>query len=86
MGELTASLAHEIKQPMFAAAADAETCLRWLARDQPDVAEAQEAASRLVKDVTRASDIINRIVLLFKKDVLKGQCKTGHAGSLQNRP
>jgi signal transduction histidine kinase len=69
MGELTASLTHEIKQPMFAAAADAETCLRWLARDQPDVAEAQEAASRLVKDVTRASDIINRIVLLFKKDV-----------------
>jgi len=69
MGELTASLAHEIKQPMFAAAADAETCWRWLARDQPDVAEAQEAALRLMKDVTRASDIINRIVLLFKKDV-----------------
>ncbi len=69
MGELTASLAHEIKQPMFAAAADAETCLRWLARDRPDVAEAQEAALRLMKDVTRASDIINRIVMLFKKDV-----------------
>jgi len=69
MGELTASLAHEIKQPMFAAAADAETCVRWLARDRPDLAEAQEAALRLMKDVTRASDIINRIVLLFKKDV-----------------
>src|SRR5216683_1838778 len=69
MGELTASLAHEIKQPMFAAAADAETCLQWLVRDQPDVAEAQEAALRLLKDVTRASDIINRIVTLFKKDV-----------------
>jgi PAS domain S-box-containing protein len=69
MGELTASLAHEIKQPMFAAAADAETCLRWLARDQPDVAEAQQAVLRLMKDVTRASDIINRTVLLFKKDV-----------------
>jgi PAS domain S-box-containing protein len=69
MGELTASLAHEIKQPMFAASADAETCLRWLARDQPDVAEAQEAALRLMKDVNRASDIINRIVMLFKKDV-----------------
>ncbi len=69
MGELTASLAHEIKQPMFAAAADAETCLQWLVRDQPDVAEAQEAALRLMKDLTRASDIINRIVTLFKKDV-----------------
>ncbi len=69
MGELTASLAHEIKQPIFAASADAETCLRWLERDQPDLAEAQEAALRLMKDVSRASDIINRIVSLFKKGV-----------------
>jgi signal transduction histidine kinase len=69
MGELTASLAHEIKQPIFAASADAETCLRWLERDQPDLAEAQEAALRLMKDVSRASDIINRIVSLFKKEV-----------------
>ena len=71
MGELTASLAHEIKQPISAAVTDAKTCLRWLGRDQPDVAEAQEAASRLIKDVTRASDIISRISLLFKKDVLQ---------------
>src|SRR5580700_4732644 len=69
MGELTASLAHEIKQPIFAASADAETCVRWLARDRPNLAEAQEAALRLMKDVSRASDIINRIVSLFKKDV-----------------
>jgi PAS domain S-box-containing protein len=67
MGEMTASLAHEIKQPIFAASTDAETCLRWLARDQPDLAEAQEAALRLMKDVSRASDIISRIVSLFKK-------------------
>jgi PAS domain S-box-containing protein len=67
MGELTASLAHEIRQPIFAASADAETCLRWLARDRPNLAEAQEAALRLMKDVSRASDIINRIVSLFKK-------------------
>ena len=67
MGELTASLAHEIKQPITAAVTDAKTCLRWLARDQPDVAEAREAASRIIKDVTRASDIISRIGLLFKK-------------------
>jgi PAS domain S-box-containing protein len=68
MGELTASLAHEIKQPIFAASADAETCVRWLARDRPNLAEAQEAALRLMKDVSRASDIINRIVSLFKKE------------------
>jgi PAS domain S-box-containing protein len=71
MGELTASLAHEIKQPIAAAVTNAKTCLRWLARDQPDIAEAQEAASRLVKDATRASEIIGRIGSLFKKDVLQ---------------
>jgi PAS domain S-box-containing protein len=69
MGELTASLAHEIKQPIFAASADAETCLRWLERDRPDLVEAQEAALRVMKDVSRASDIITRIVSLFKKGV-----------------
>jgi PAS domain S-box-containing protein len=67
MGELTASLAHEIKQPITAAVINAKTCLRWLERDEPDVAEAREAASRLVTDVTRAADIIARISLLFKK-------------------
>ena len=67
MGELTASLAHEIKQPIAAAATDAKTCLLWLARDEPDLGEARDAAARVIKDVTRASDIINRISLLFKK-------------------
>ena len=68
MGELTASLAHEIKQPISAAVTNAKTCLRWLGRDEPNVAEASEAASRLVKDVARAADIIGRISSLFKKD------------------
>jgi signal transduction histidine kinase len=47
MGELTASLAHEIKQPISAAVTDAQTCLRWLGPDQPDVAEAREAVLRV---------------------------------------
>jgi len=71
MGELTASLAHEIKQPITAAVTDARTCLRWLGRDDPDVSEAREAASRLVTDVTRAAGIISRISLLFKKGALQ---------------
>jgi C4-dicarboxylate-specific signal transduction histidine kinase len=71
MGELTASLAHEIKQPITAAAINAKTCLRWLERDAPDLPEAREAASRLVTDVTRATDIISRITFLFKKDTLQ---------------
>src|SRR6201997_3526005 len=70
MGELTASLAHEIKQPIAAAITNASTCLRWLGRDQPDLAEASEAALRIVKDVTRATDIISRLRLLFKKGAL----------------
>jgi PAS domain S-box-containing protein len=71
MGELTASLAHEIKQPIAAAVTNAKTCLRWLGRDEPDVAEAREAASRLVKDAMRAADIISKVSLLFKKDALQ---------------
>ena len=70
MGELTASLAHEIKQPIAAALTDARTCLRWLHRDEPDTAEASEAASRIVKDATRAADIISRS-LVFKKGALQ---------------
>src|ERR1700726_660240 len=69
MGELTASLAHEIRQPIAAALTNANTCLRWLGRDQPDVAEAREAAARIIRDVTRATDIISRIRLLFKQGV-----------------
>jgi NO-binding membrane sensor protein with MHYT domain/signal transduction histidine kinase len=67
MGELTASLAHEVNQPIAAAVTNANTCLRWLTRDQPDLEEAREAAMRIVKDGTRAAEIISRIRLLFKK-------------------
>jgi PAS domain S-box-containing protein len=71
MGELTASLAHEIRQPITAAVTNARTCLRWLGRDQPDVPEARDAASRIVSDVTRAADIISSLSLLFKKGALQ---------------
>jgi C4-dicarboxylate-specific signal transduction histidine kinase len=67
MGELTASLAHEVNQPIAAAITDTRTCLRWLTRDQPDLEEAREAASRIVKDATRAAEIISRIRQLFQK-------------------
>jgi PAS domain S-box-containing protein len=67
MGELTASLAHEVNQPIAAAVTDANTCLRWLMRDQPDMEEARAAASRIVKDATRAAEIVSRVRLLFRK-------------------
>jgi len=67
LGELTASLAHEVNQPIAAAVTNANTCLRWLTRDQPDMEEARAAAMRIVKDGTRAAEIVKRIRLLFKK-------------------
>jgi PAS domain S-box-containing protein len=69
MGELTVSLAHELNQPIAAAITNANTCVRWLIRDQPDLEEAREAARRTVKDGTRAAEIIKRIRLLFQKGV-----------------
>lgn len=67
LGEITASIAHEVNQPLAAAITDANTCLRWLVRDPPNVEEAREAASRSAKNTTRAADIIARIRRLFKK-------------------
>src|ERR1700741_3230368 len=67
MGGVAASIAHEINQPISAAHTNARTCLRWLGREQPDIAEAREAVSRMIQDVTLASEIMNRIGVLFKK-------------------
>src|SRR6202142_1588899 len=67
VGELTASLAHEINQPITAAATDAKTCLRWLAREQPDIGEAPETATPRGHQGTRGAGIISRLRQLFKK-------------------
>jgi C4-dicarboxylate-specific signal transduction histidine kinase len=67
MGELTASLAHEVNQPIAAAITNSKTSLRWLTRDPPDVEEAREALSRIVMDATRAAEIVKRIRSMFKK-------------------
>ncbi len=67
LGELAASVSHELKQPISAAMTDAQTCIRWLKRDQPDVDEALEATTRIVKDGTRATEIIDRLRSLYKK-------------------
>ena len=67
MGELTASLAHEIKQPIGAVVTNAEACVRLLDRDQPDLSEAREAALEMVRDAKRAAAIIDRVRSLYQK-------------------
>ena len=67
MGELAASLSHELKQPIAAAIMNAKTCLRWLKREQPDLEEACEATDRIVQDGNRAAEIIDRLRSLYKK-------------------
>jgi C4-dicarboxylate-specific signal transduction histidine kinase len=67
MGELTASLAHEVNQPIAAAVTSANSCIHWLAGEVPNLDKARAAAERIVKDGTRAAEIISRIRLLFQK-------------------
>ncbi|WP_414718643.1 trifunctional serine/threonine-protein kinase/ATP-binding protein/sensor histidine kinase [Trinickia sp.] len=67
MGQLTASIAHEVKQPIGAAAANAAAALRWLGAKPPNVDEATDALERIVADAMRAGDIIGRIRDLIKK-------------------
>jgi hypothetical protein len=67
MGELTASLAHELKQPIAATITNANACFRWLKRDKPDLEEACAATRRIVADQKYAADIIERLRSLYKK-------------------
>jgi signal transduction histidine kinase/CheY-like chemotaxis protein len=67
MGELAASLAHEIKQPITSAVINAQTCTNWLRRDAPDLTKALKAASATVAAVTRAGGIIDRVSSLYRR-------------------
>jgi signal transduction histidine kinase len=67
MGELAASIAHEVNQPLAGIVINGNACLRWLAGESPNLAEAREAAQRIIRDGTRASDIISRIRALARK-------------------
>jgi C4-dicarboxylate-specific signal transduction histidine kinase len=67
MGHLTASIAHEIKQPIATARNNARAALNFLGKNPPDVAEVREALTCIVNDVDRASDVVDRIGSLIKK-------------------
>jgi PAS domain S-box-containing protein len=67
LGELTASIAHEVNQPLAAAVANAEACLRWLNRETPDLAAARRSVEWVINDSCRASEVIRRVRALAKK-------------------
>jgi PAS domain S-box-containing protein len=68
MGEFSASLAHEVSQPITATVINAHACLSWLARDPPNLEEARTAVMKILKDGKRAGEIISRVRQLFRKD------------------
>jgi signal transduction histidine kinase len=67
MGEMAASIAHEINQPLAAVVNNASACVRWLAADSPNLDEAREAAQRIINDGNRASEVIRRIRTFLRK-------------------
>ena len=67
IGELTASIAHEVNQPLAAVVANADACVAWLSRPDPNLAEARAAAERTTQGATRASEVIVRIRSLINK-------------------
>jgi C4-dicarboxylate-specific signal transduction histidine kinase len=67
IGELAASIAHEVNQPIAAAVTNAQAALRWLGAGPPDLEEVRQALARIVKDADRAGDVIGRIRELIRK-------------------
>ena len=70
-GEMTASIAHEVNQPLAAVVANGHACLRWLASAPPNVAKAVEAAERIVKDGKDAGEVVRRVRTLFKRTIIE---------------
>jgi C4-dicarboxylate-specific signal transduction histidine kinase len=68
VGELAASIAHEVNQPLTAVLANSEAALRWLARKPPNLKETRAAVKRIVRDAGRAGDVIKHIRALLQKD------------------
>ncbi len=74
MGQLTASIAHEVNQPIAAAVTNAQAALLWLGAQPPDLEETRQALARIVKDANRAGDVISRIRELIKKAPARKDC------------
>jgi signal transduction histidine kinase len=68
MGELTASIAHEIKQPLTAVVMNGHACIEWLSASPPDLQKARQSTEKIIQDGTRAGAVLSRIRALFKKE------------------
>lgn len=80
MGELTASLAHEIAQPITAMATNASAALRWLERDQPDLTGISRSVKRILEDGARANELIDRVRSVYKKVPVRHEPSDMNAG------
>jgi PAS domain S-box-containing protein len=74
LGELAASLAHEVNQPLAGVVSSADACLHWLAAQPPNVDKARRATERITRDAKRASDVVGRVRNLAKKAPLQRTC------------
>ena len=71
LGEMTASIAHEVNQPLAAVVANGHACLRWLSAAPPNLPKAVEAAERIVKDGKDAGEVVRRVRALFKRTAIE---------------
>lgn len=68
LGELTASIAHEVNQPLAAVVTNGEACLRWLGRAVPDIGQARASVEQMIRNGQRASEVVRRLRALSRKD------------------
>src|SRR4030095_16627980 len=82
LGELAASIAHEINQPLAAIVADANACLHWLDADPVPVGQVREALGAIVSDGDRAAEVLTRIrALLARSPVARQPCRAPAGGA-----
>src|SRR5262245_54405834 len=67
LAELSASVAHEVNQPLAAVVANAHACQRWLAAEPPNLERAQKTVERIIRDANAAADVVSRIRALFRQ-------------------
>ena len=81
LGELTASIAHEVNQPLAAIVTNGAACLRWLGREPPELDEARSAVESMISDGMRASEVIQRLRALSRKTELQQGARWTSTGS-----